>query len=233
MKRELNIPVTRTCLVCSTTFIVDGAVRTSCCSSTCWTDFNRAIALLNKRKGPTTLYVLCGYCDQGFVADMADSKYCKQHRSNVTNGSQYVQTILKVLFASGEEVPPAEAIRIGLSLQSHTPVRAKKPKSSGFRTSEHVAQQQQVLGSSYRESKKGNGFKPRTTNIDLRKVKAHQAKEDEFDFRCPEPQKKTYRTDAEARTFIEQFHPDDPYIRPYKCRCGAIHIGHSQSTRNR
>jgi len=69
-------------------------------------------------------------------------------------------------------------------------------------------------------------FTPRTTTVDERKVREHAAKRDEFDFRCPNPGKKTYRTMEEAYNFIDFAHPEDNFIRPYTCRCGAIHIGH-------
>lgn len=45
---------------------------------------------------------------------------------------------------------------------------------------------------------------------------------------CPNPEKKTYVTQELAQRFIKDTHPDDPFLRPYRCECGALHIGHSR-----
>lgn len=45
---------------------------------------------------------------------------------------------------------------------------------------------------------------------------------------CPNPEKKTYVTQELAQQFIKETHPDDPFLRPYRCECGALHIGHSR-----
>lgn len=45
---------------------------------------------------------------------------------------------------------------------------------------------------------------------------------------CPNPEKKTYVTQKLAQDFINEVHPDDPFLRPYRCECGALHIGHSR-----
>jgi hypothetical protein len=42
--------------------------------------------------------------------------------------------------------------------------------------------------------------------------------------KCPHPNKRLYRTHAEAnRACIEM---NDAYMKPYRCRCGGIHVGH-------
>lgn len=43
---------------------------------------------------------------------------------------------------------------------------------------------------------------------------------------CPHPYKKSFVTEELANAFIESQHPGDKHIRPYKCPCGALHIGH-------
>lgn len=70
-------------------------------------------------------------------------------------------------------------------------------------------------------------FKERVTTVDLRSVKERQPQEHIFDFRCPTPHKKVYRTLTEAEDFIDVAHPRDRFILPYVCRCSAIHIGHT------
>lgn len=46
------------------------------------------------------------------------------------------------------------------------------------------------------------------------------------DFRCPRPLKQDFRSLEQAEDFIKHNHPDDDSIRPYRCRCSSIHIGH-------
>lgn len=43
---------------------------------------------------------------------------------------------------------------------------------------------------------------------------------------CPHPYKKTFVTKELALNFIEKAHRNDKTVVPYKCSCGAIHIGH-------
>ena len=43
---------------------------------------------------------------------------------------------------------------------------------------------------------------------------------------CPNPYKRTYATRGLAEDFIMEVYPDDPYLKPYRCKCGALHIGH-------
>lgn len=52
-----------------------------------------------------------------------------------------------------------------------------------------------------------------------------------FDFTCPTPFKQMFRSETEAAAFIEINHSDDAGIRPYRCPCSSIHIGHSGTTR--
>jgi hypothetical protein len=44
---------------------------------------------------------------------------------------------------------------------------------------------------------------------------------------CPNPFKLTYPTIAAARAVADGQAPDDPTLDAYRCRCGAIHLGHS------
>lgn len=44
---------------------------------------------------------------------------------------------------------------------------------------------------------------------------------------CPQGNKKTFVTASLAWDWIDEKHPEDSLIRPYRCDCGAIHIGHS------
>tara|TARA_B100001146_G_scaffold101880_1_gene90244 strand:+ start:1029 stop:1592 length:564 start_codon:yes stop_codon:yes gene_type:complete len=180
---------------------------------------------LEERYEKVQFTVQCGKCDTLFISDMWQKKYCPQEKT-LTKGSQYIQTLVSVSVPTFGVLTVQEAFHEGLRLWS---VRSPRSYPTQHHSVAVPVTQSVVLETRYKEKKQGNGFKPRTTDIDLRKVKAHQAKKDEFDFRCPEPQKKTYRTEDEAKTFISEHHPDDPYIRPYKCRCGAIHIGHSYS----
>jgi hypothetical protein len=41
---------------------------------------------------------------------------------------------------------------------------------------------------------------------------------------CPHPTKRLYRTHMEAQRAVNEM--EDPYMKPYRCRCGGIHIGH-------
>lgn len=59
-------------------------------------------------------------------------------------------------------------------------------------------------------------------------VKDNERKINMFDVRCPNPYKKVYRTKEEALSFIQNTHDDSPRLRPYPCRCGAIHIGNNK-----
>lgn len=43
---------------------------------------------------------------------------------------------------------------------------------------------------------------------------------------CPTPRKRTYASMTEATDHIAQDFRHDKDLRPYVCRCGAIHIGH-------
>lgn len=45
---------------------------------------------------------------------------------------------------------------------------------------------------------------------------------------CPQKMKKVFVTWELAQDWIANVHPDDVNIRPYRCQCGAIHIGHSK-----
>ena len=85
---------------------------------------------------------------------------------------------------------------------------------------------EEIMATMYRDISEKK-FTPRTTEENLRKVRQWQEKANEFDFLCPRPLKKVYRTWEEAEAFILEKHPDDNYIHPYICRCAAIHIGHS------
>lgn len=44
---------------------------------------------------------------------------------------------------------------------------------------------------------------------------------------CPSPFKLTYPTIAAARAVADRQAPEDPTLDAYRCRCGAIHLGHS------
>lgn len=43
---------------------------------------------------------------------------------------------------------------------------------------------------------------------------------------CPHDTKQTFVTPELAWEFIDTTFPDDHVIHPYRCECGAIHIGH-------
>jgi hypothetical protein len=44
---------------------------------------------------------------------------------------------------------------------------------------------------------------------------------------CPNPFKLTYPTVEAARAVADAQSPEDPTLDAYRCRCGAIHLGHS------
>jgi hypothetical protein len=46
--------------------------------------------------------------------------------------------------------------------------------------------------------------------------------------RCPNPYKKVFVTEKIAQEWIDRVHRGDDGMLPYRCQCGAIHIGHSQ-----
>lgn len=46
---------------------------------------------------------------------------------------------------------------------------------------------------------------------------------------CPHPEKHTYGTERDAWFFIFHKYPNDKYIRPYRCQCGQLHIGHNNA----
>lgn len=46
----------------------------------------------------------------------------------------------------------------------------------------------------------------------------------QFPKKCPHPYKKTYSTHQLAQKACLAL--DDLYLKPYRCRCGAYHIGH-------
>lgn len=50
--------------------------------------------------------------------------------------------------------------------------------------------------------------------------------------RCPNPLKRTHVTWDLALDFIAQHHKNEPNMVPYDCPCGAIHIGHSRSSKS-
>lgn len=69
-------------------------------------------------------------------------------------------------------------------------------------------------------------FKERVTVENTRQVREREKKRNNEDFLCPNPYKKVYRTQNEAYDFIKEHHAGDKDLRPYRCRCGALHIGH-------
>lgn len=42
--------------------------------------------------------------------------------------------------------------------------------------------------------------------------------------KCPHPNKRLYRTHKEAQTACNEM--GDPYMKPYRCKCGGLHVGH-------
>jgi hypothetical protein len=45
--------------------------------------------------------------------------------------------------------------------------------------------------------------------------------------KCPHPWKRVYATHEDAQRACAEI--EDAYLRPYRCRCGGIHIGHNKS----
>lgn len=56
-----------------------------------------------------------------------------------------------------------------------------------------------------------------------------KAKQKNVQVKCLTPLKNTFVTIQLAEEFIAANHPEDPYLRPYPCPCGALHIGHKHS----
>lgn len=48
---------------------------------------------------------------------------------------------------------------------------------------------------------------------------------------CPQPLKASYPNEQTAAAFIAEVHSDEPALRPYRCPCGAIHIGNDRARR--
>lgn len=48
---------------------------------------------------------------------------------------------------------------------------------------------------------------------------------------CITPHKRTYPTPEDAWAHIRDDFPHDPDLRPYRCPCGAVHIGHDHTRR--
>lgn len=46
----------------------------------------------------------------------------------------------------------------------------------------------------------------------------------EAPFKCPNPNKRLYRTHREAQQACNEM--NDTYLKPYRCRCGGLHVGH-------
>lgn len=64
----------------------------------------------------------------------------------------------------------------------------------------------------------------------LQKTTGSKKKKLKMDFRCPTPLKQDFRSVEDAEKFIESNHPGDDLLRPYKCPCSSIHIGHSSQS---
>lgn len=122
------------------------------------------------------------------------------------------RALLRSRYCSIECLPDALMV-----LQEIDHVAAKKAAAA--------EQQRNILTNSYVPVVEKK-FQPRITDKDLRAVRQREPQHDAFDFLCPTPVKKVYRTQEEAEAFIKDAHPNDEYIHPYPCRCGAIHIGH-------
>jgi hypothetical protein len=45
-----------------------------------------------------------------------------------------------------------------------------------------------------------------------------------FPTKCPHPWKRVYQTHKQAQDAINSM--QDAYMKPYRCKCGGIHIGH-------
>jgi len=48
---------------------------------------------------------------------------------------------------------------------------------------------------------------------------------------CPTPYKKWYRTWEEADRAVIEINSVQPGLRPYKCPCGVIHVGHGKKVK--
>jgi hypothetical protein len=46
----------------------------------------------------------------------------------------------------------------------------------------------------------------------------------QFPTKCPHPWKRVYATHYQAQMRCNEY--QDPYIKPYRCKCGAYHVGH-------
>lgn len=170
----------------------------------------------------------CVFCGEEFLKDRGHSAQRKCSKK------------CEAAVAAHEKAAAAYAFRNDAPVQVEPDVVTLKPERNIFRkttivncsvcgakSASSVCENcnEEHVTSNYMTFEK-KGFVERKTVINLRKVHEKDKKEGIFDFRCPNPSKKVYRTEDEANAFISLVHSDDQFIHPYVCRCGAIHIGH-------
>lgn len=182
---------------------------------------------------------ICDHCEEKYVSEQESSKYCsrkcsqkskRRRRATRAKEEESLHTDLTSETPTPAVKEPLVNKRSLLDCQwcHHKKALLAKDYCSErcYQLAEmHEHQQEEYIDTTYRIGPKKK-FTVKAITSDPNKVRDNERKRDIFDVRCPRPWKKVYRTEEEAIAFINRVHSEEKDLKPYSCRCGALHIGH-------